>query len=119
VIAPDGHALDVVDVRAGLRRQLRQSAIVIQARHGGEITPRIEAGRVAAGDQRVGIGGVAHHQHAQRTVRDRVQRLALRGKDLRVGQQQILAFHARPARPRAHQQRDVAVAERDPASSLA
>jgi hypothetical protein len=41
-------------------------------------------------------------------------RLALGGEDLRIGQQQILAFHARAARARTDQQRHMAVAECDP-----
>ena len=45
--------------------------------------------------------------------RDCVERLALRGEDLRVGEQQVLALHARAARARADQQRDLAVAEGD------
>src|SRR6185437_5326801 len=38
---------------------------------------------------------------------------ALRGEDLRVREQQVLALHARAARPRADEQRHMAVAESD------
>ena len=44
-------------------------------------------------------------------IRRLVERLALRGEDLRIGGQQVLALHARAARPGADQQRDVGVLE--------
>ncbi len=86
--------------RTGLLGQLRQRAVVIQARHRGEVA-RVQVLRVGARDQRVGVGGVAHHQHLDVAVGDFVHRLALRGEDRGVGEQQILALHARAARPRA------------------
>ena len=42
VIAPDRHAADVVDVRAGLLGELRERAVVVEARHRGEMS-RLEA----------------------------------------------------------------------------
>ena len=119
VIAPDGHAADVGDVRAGLVRELREGAVVIEARHGGEVA-RLQVLRVGARDQRVGVGRVADHQHFHLAVRDLVERLALRREDLRVRQQQILALHARAARPRADQaSRPGSRGRRPCASSLA
>ena len=44
---------------------------------------------------------------------DLVQRRALRGEDLGVLQQQVLALHARAARTRTDQHRDVGILERD------
>ena len=99
-------------MRLGLVRQLRQRAVVIQARHGREVA-RIEIAGVACGDERVGIGGIADHQHLHVAVGDFVERAALHGKDLRVGEQQVLALHARAARARADQQRHLTVAERE------
>ena len=62
---------------------------------------------------RVGVGRVADHQHADVAIRHFVHRLALRGEDLRIGHQQVLALHAGAARARADQQRGLAVLERD------
>ena len=69
--------------------------------------------RVGARDHGVGVGGVAHHQHADVAVRDFVHGLALRRENLRVGHQQVFTFHAGAARARADQQGGVAVLERD------
>ena len=96
---------------AGLLGQLRHGAVVIEARHRGEVA-RVQVLGVGARDHRVGVGGVADHQHAHVAVRDFVHGLALRGEDLRVGHQQVLALHAGAARPRADQQRRMAVLER-------
>ena len=99
-------------VSAGLLRELRQRAVVVEAHHRREIA-RIQARRVLHRDQRVGVGRVAHDQHTHVAVGDRIERLALRREDLRVGEQQVLALHAGAARPRADEQRDVAVLEGD------
>ena len=112
VVAPDDDLLQVGHVRAGLLGQLRQRAVVIEAHHRGEAL-RIEARCVLHRDQRVGVGRVADDQHAHVAVGHGVERLALRREDLRVGEQQVLALHARTARPRADQQRGMAVLERD------
>ena len=70
-------------------------------------------GRVALRDQRVGICRIADHEHAHVAVGDCVERLALRGKDLCVGEQQVLALHAGSARSGTHQQRKLAALEGD------
>ena len=59
------------------------------------------------------LAGIADHEHAHVAIGDGVERLALRREDLRVGEQQVLALHARSARTRADQQRDVAILEGD------
>src|ERR1700733_1084307 len=51
MITPDRQTLNVIDVHAGLLRELRERAVVIQARHRGEVTP-IQTRCIAAGDQR-------------------------------------------------------------------
>jgi hypothetical protein len=77
VIAPDSHATDIADVRAGFFRQLRQRPVVVETCHGREVA-RVEAPGVGARDQRVGVGGIAHHQHLDGAVGNFVKRLALR-----------------------------------------
>ena len=111
MIAPDQHLADLGHVAAGFLGELRNRAVVIEARHRGEIA-RVQVLRVGARDHGVGVGRIADHQHADIAVRHLVHRLALRGEDLRVGHEQVLALHAGTARPRADQQRGVAVLER-------
>ena len=111
VIAPDQHLADLGHVAAGLFGELRHRAVVIQPRHRGEIA-RIQVLRIGARDHRVGVGRIADHQYADVAVRHLVHRLALRGEDLRIGHEQVLALHAGTARPRADQQRGVAILER-------
>jgi hypothetical protein len=59
------------------------------------------------------FAGIADHEHLDVARGDRVERLALLGEDLRVLEQQVLALHARAARLRADEHRDVRVLERD------
>ena len=70
-----------------------------------------DVGGVGHRDQRVGVGRVAGHADADVVGGDRVERLALRGEDRAVGLQQVAALHARAARPRADQQRQVHAVE--------
>ena len=100
------------DGHAGLRGELRQRAVVVEAQHRGEVLRR-QVRRRLHRDVGIGVGRVADHQHLDVARGDIVQRLALRGEDLRVLEQQVLALHARAARTRADQQRDVGVLERD------
>ena len=62
VVAPDRHLRDGGAVHAGLGRQLRDGAVVVEARHGRE-PARVEVLGVALRDQRVRVGGVADHEH--------------------------------------------------------
>ena len=98
------------DRLAGLGGDLRQRAVVVQAQHGGEVLAR-QVRRALHRDVGVGVGRVADHQHLDVAGSDGVQRLALRGEDLRVGRQQVLALHAGAARTGADQQRVVGILE--------
>ena len=94
-----------------LLRELCHGPVLVQARHRGEALGR-DVGRVAQRDQRVRVGGVAHHEHAHPVRRPGVQGLALRLEYLAVGLEQVGPLHALGARPRAHQQRHVHAVER-------
>src|SRR5690554_6669373 len=112
VVAPDDHAVDVGNALAGFLRQLGQGAVVVKASHGSELT-RVEIRRVARSDQGVGVGRVADDQYTHVAAGVVIERLALHREDRGVGFQQVLALHARSARARTHQQREVSVLERD------
>ncbi len=73
----------------------------------------IDVGRIAAGDQRIGVGRVADDENTNIPTGMVTDRSALYGKNSGVCLQQILAFHTRAARSCAHQQRIVAVLEGD------
>ena len=70
------------------------------------------SGAFLLGDQGVGVGRVADHEHLDVGRGTGVERLALRAEDAAVGRQQIAALHARGARPGADEQRDVGAVER-------
>ena len=112
VISPDDDFLDLRECRARLLAELRERAVVIETRHRREAIGR-ERRRVALGDQRIGVRRVADHEHTHVTARGRIERFALRGEDLGILEQQILALHARAARPRADQHGNLAVLEGD------
>jgi hypothetical protein len=95
VVAPDGHALDVVTLASSLCRDLRLGAIVIQAHHRREVA-RVDVRCIALGDERVGVRGVADDQYPDVAARVVVDGLALHGEDGGVGLEQVLALHARP-----------------------
>src|SRR5437867_3071616 len=50
VVSPDGHAADLARLRAGLLGELPQRAVVIEARHRGEVA-RVEIAGIGAGDE--------------------------------------------------------------------
>ena len=110
VVAPHCEPLDLRDRRAGLRRQLCQRPVVVETHHGCEVA-RIEVGRVALGDQAVGIGRIADHENLDAARGMVVQGLALHREDRRVGFHQFAAFHARSARPRPDEERIVRTLE--------
>ena len=76
------------DRDAELRGDLRQRAVVVEPHHRAEPVGR-DVGRVRAGDQRVGVGRVADHQHADVVRGAGVDRLALRLEDAAVGLEQV------------------------------
>src|SRR5690606_29696947 len=108
VVAPDGHFLDVVDGLAELVGQLCHATVVVEAGHVGELA-RVAVGRVALGDQGVGVGRVADHQNLDVTAGDVVDRFALYREDGGVGFQQVLALHARATRTGTDQQGEVGI----------
>ena len=110
VIAPNRDLLDIGVGDTSLLGQLRDGAVVIQARHrrkalGGHI------GRIALGDQAVGVGRVADHEDAHICCRIGVDRLALHRKDRSIGTQQILTLHPLTARACTNQQGPVDIFE--------
>ncbi len=76
---------------------------MVEAHHRGELLG-IEALGIAQRNQRVGVGGVAHHQHAHVTAGLGVDGLALHREDGGVGGEQVFAFHAGATRAGADQQ---------------
>jgi hypothetical protein len=87
---------------------LRDGAIVIKPRHRGEIA-WIETLGVRSGDEGVGIGRIADDQDLHIPIRRLIERSALSAENLRIRNEQILAFHARSARTCADQQSHLAI----------
>jgi hypothetical protein len=112
VVAPDDDLLDVADGAAGFLRELRDGAVVVEAGHRGEIA-RVQVLRVGARDERVGVRRIADDEDLHVAVGYLVQCFALRGEDLRVRDEQVLAFHAGAAGAGAYQQTHVQVTEGD------
>ena len=110
VVAPDNHARHIAAVAAGFGRQLRDGAVVVKAGHCGELGGGQVRG-VAAGDEGVSVGGVAHHQHLHLTGGMGVDGRPLRREYLGVGLKQVFALHPRPSRAGAHQQTEIRVLE--------
>ena len=110
MVAPDGHLLDLLDGAAEFLGELGLRAVVVQAGEGVETLLR-DVGGVAGCDQRVGVGGVAGHQHTDVVRGHLVQGLALGGEDGAVGAQQVAAFHAGFAGHGADQHRQVDAVE--------
>ena len=110
VVAPDSELFDVFDRLARFFGNLAGGAVVIQPQHGSEVLGRQIGGRFH-GDVGIGVGGVANHEHFHVAAGDGVQRLALSREDLRIGGQQVGAFHAGAARARAHQQGVIRILE--------
>ena len=83
---------------------------MVQPKHGGEVLFR-QIRRRLHRDIGIGVGGIAHDKHPNGAFGHGVEGLALGGKDLCIGRQQILALHPRAPRPGADQQRDVDIFE--------
>jgi hypothetical protein len=79
---------------------------VVEPGHGREL-PVGDVGRVVEGDEGVGVGRVADHQHLDVGGRGLGDGLALGGEDGAVGREQVGALHALLARHGPHQQRVV------------
>ena len=110
VVAPDRHLRDVGDLRAGLGRELRDRAVVVEAGQRGEALAR-DVGGVGHRDEGVGVGRVAGDADAHVVGGDRVEGLALRGEDRAVGREQVAALHAGAARAGADEQGEVDAVE--------
>jgi hypothetical protein len=110
VVAPHREVLYVLHAHAELAGQLRDRPVLVQPGHRREALRR-DVGCVAERDQRVGVGRVADHQHAQVVGGTGVERLALRLEDLAVGLEQVGSLHPLRPRTRAHQQRHVHAVE--------
>jgi len=110
VVAPDRHPLHLGERHAELGGELGDGAVVVEPGHGREPLAG-HVGRGGLGDERVGVGRVADHQHAHVVGRPGVDRPALRGEDAAVGLQQVAALHALRARAGADEQRDVHAVE--------
>ena len=112
MVAPHDQLFDRSDRLARFDRELRQRTVVVEPQHCGEILFR-QRRRGFHGDVAVGIGRVSDHQHLDPAASHGIERLALLDENLRVLEQKILSLHARAARPRADQQRDIGVLECD------
>src|SRR5690606_35586531 len=106
VVAPDGHLLDVRDGDLELLGELGDGAVVVEAGHRGEALGG-DVGRVGLGDEGVGVGGVADHEHLDVVCGARVEGFALGFEDAAVGFEQVAAFHALGAWAGAHEEGDV------------
>src|SRR5690606_13938087 len=71
----------------------------------------VEVRRVAVGDQCVGVGWVAYHDHFHVAAGVVIDGLALHREDLSVGFEQVFTLHAWAARTGTYQQAEVSVLE--------
>jgi hypothetical protein len=110
VVAPDRQPPDVGDGAAGLRGELREGAVVVEAGERGEPLAG-DVGGVGHRDQRVGVGGVAGHADADVVGGHLVEGLALGGEDRAVGLEQVAALHALGAGAGTDEQREVGAVE--------
>ena len=85
---------------------LGDRAVVVQTHHRGEALGG-NVGRVALGDQAVGVGRIADHQHPDVGGRSAVEGLALGLEDPAVGLEQVTALHALGARARTDEEGDI------------
>ena len=97
---------------AGLLRELRERAVVVEAGHRGEALGRYVRGG-GLGDQRVGVGRVADDEDLDVVRGVVVDGLALRLEDAAVGLEQVAALHALGTGAGADEQRDVGAVEGD------
>src|SRR5690625_6288305 len=93
MVAPNHNLSDIVDAAIGLASQLSQSPVVVQAHHGGNLT-RMNVGRIALGNQRIGVGGVAHHQYFDVPRGVVVDGLALDRKSTRLNSSHVAISYA-------------------------
>ena len=103
MISPDSQLRYVTPVEAGLQSQLGLCAVFIQSRH-GKPAVRGHVLRVLHRDKAIGIARISHNDHANIRSCISGDRFALRGKDLSIAAQEILALHSRLAGHASHEQ---------------
>jgi len=111
VVAPDDCLADVGRVDPRAHRELCVEAVVVEAREGCDVLAG-DCGRgVLREDGSVGVGRVADDDNLAVRVAHLLENVALRGKDLAVLAEEVLALHARLARESAEHDDVVAVLE--------
>ena len=110
MIAPDGHVGDFGYVHAGLMRELRLAAILIEARHREPTLPRNRF-RVVHRDQAIRVARIANDKNAHISRRMFLDRLTLPDKYFTVNAEQIFTLHTCFARNTSDEQGPVHVAE--------
>ena len=98
--------------RSALLGELRQAAVVIQAGHRREAVRR-QRGRIALRDQRIGVGWIAHHQHAHVAAATASSALPWAENILAFSNSRSLRSMPGTARPGADQHGEIAVLEAD------
>ncbi len=112
VVAPDAHAVHVGHGQVELARDEGACAVGVELRERGDLAGwNITSGGNYEG---VGVGGIAHHQHAHAGLGVLRERRALRAEDGRVSCQQVGACLPLAAWNRADENHDVGVMERLP-----
>ncbi len=76
MVSPDGDAREAGVEAPRSQRQLALGTILVQPRQRVEILSA-QARRILHADQRVGVAGIAHHQHFAVSARHLVQRATL------------------------------------------
>ena len=108
VIAPDGHLLDAGHRAVDAHGELRESTVVVEAGHCGELT-WIDSSRVVECNQCVGVGRVTHHEYFDVLLGTPGDGFALGLEDSTVCREQVLAFHAVFSGHRPDEQRDIGI----------
>jgi hypothetical protein len=110
VVTPDGDVLDDGVVRAGLARELRLGAILVEASHREEVFGRHAASGTQS-DEGVGIAGITDDEDLDGLLGVTRDGFALADEDLAVDAEEILTLHAIFAGHRANEQTPVSVLE--------
>ena len=110
VVAPDDHLGEGRGVQTRLGRDLRQGTVVVKAHQGRDVA-RVQVGGAHGRDKGIRVGGVADDDDLDVAVGNGVQGLALDGKDLSIGFQQVLALHALRTGASTNQQGIVGILE--------
>ena len=92
-------------------RQRRDRTVVVQPGQSGEPLGRDVRG-VRGGDERVGVRRVTHHEDPHVAGRSGIECLPGGGEDLRIGTEQVGAFHAHAAGLGADEQNHRGAVER-------